>query len=142
MMNKTCRYATVDDASWMGELAKQVGIAWTSEDYRQNIVSEHSLYIVNQAGFVGCHILLDEAELLTIAIYPQKQGQGYARALWSALLNEWSSKKVRRCFLEVRESNDRARCFYECVGFEQIALRKNYYVNPQEHACIYRWERA
>ena len=38
--------------------------------------------------------------------------------------------------LEVRESNTDARKLYENYGFIQEAVRKNYYENPVENACI------
>ena len=38
--------------------------------------------------------------------------------------------------LEVRESNIGARKLYEKYGFMQEAVRRNYYENPVENACI------
>jgi ribosomal-protein-alanine N-acetyltransferase len=45
-------------------------------------------------------------------------------------------------FLEVRESNAAARCFYEKAGFVQTGRRKSYYTDPAEDAVLYRYDLA
>ena len=56
-----------------------------------------------------------------------------ALALWSRQQNaQW-------IWLEVRESNARAREVYLRHGFAEVGLRKNYYPNPngpREHAVL------
>jgi ribosomal-protein-alanine N-acetyltransferase len=45
-------------------------------------------------------------------------------------------------WLEVRESNIRARVLYERWGFEAVGLRKAYYPaahGQREHALVMRW---
>ena len=49
-------------------------------------------------------------------------------------------KGVRAIALEVRESNQGARSLYRSYGFEEEAVRKEYYHNPTEDAVI-MWNR-
>ena len=89
-------------------------------------------------GFCIMQKVLDEANLLRMAIDPKCQGQG----LGTLLLNDAIERLGDACvqiFLEVRESNYAAIALYEKVGFHQIDLRKNYYPAPnrqKEHAVI------
>ena len=43
-------------------------------------------------------------------------------------------------FLEVRESNLGARRLYEKQGFQEVAVRKQYYQSPPENAIVMRLE--
>ena len=78
-------------------------------------------------GFAFFSFILDEAELLQIAIDPRQRGLGAAKKLLSeamALLNE---RSIARLFLEVRASNDPAIALYRCLGFLDDGCRKAYY---------------
>lgn len=95
-----------------------------------------------RSGYYGCVLLhnqqvlgyfvamqiLDEVHLLNMAVSPTHHGQGLARELLDAL-GHWSRHTVqaRSLWLEVRESNHRARRVYERHGFTPIGARKKYY---------------
>ncbi|PWF32529.1 ribosomal-protein-alanine N-acetyltransferase, partial [Yersinia pestis] len=72
--------------------------------------------------------VLDEANLLLMAIDPAQQGQGLGYQLLEASVAMLKNNPVQ-IFLEVRESNLAAIKLYEKSGFHQIDLRKNYYPN-------------
>ena len=59
-----------------------------------------------------------------------------------ALVEALKDQGNHSLMLEVRVSNEPARKLYEKLGFTQVGLRKNYYRNPREDACILRkeWE--
>jgi ribosomal-protein-alanine N-acetyltransferase len=85
-----------------------------------------------------------EMHLLSIAVHPQHQGQGLAQYMLSHLAGLCGVAEADTLWLEVRQSNERARRLYTRWGFEQVGLRKNYYPASQgqrEHACVMRWER-
>lgn len=85
---------------------------------------------------------VDELHLLNLTVAPAHQGQGHARALLAHLAEAARDKKALQIWLEVRESNERARRLYERWGFESIGLRKGYYPAPhgqREHAVVMRW---
>lgn len=85
---------------------------------------------------------VDELHLLNLTVAPAHQGQGHARALLAQLAESARARQAAQIWLEVRESNERARRLYERWGFESIGLRKGYYPAPhgqREHAVVMRW---
>jgi [ribosomal protein S18]-alanine N-acetyltransferase len=85
---------------------------------------------------------VDELHLLNLTVAPAYEGQGHARALLARLGEAARALKAAQIWLEVRESNERARRLYERWGFESIGLRKGYYPAPhgqREHAVVMRW---
>jgi [ribosomal protein S18]-alanine N-acetyltransferase len=83
-------------------------------------------------GYFLAMQILDEVHLLNITVSPVHQGQGFARELLD-VLSHWSrhTAQAQWLWLEVRESNSRARQLYERYGFRQIGARKKYY--PVHH---------
>ncbi len=84
-------------------------------------------------GFVAYRVVLDEGEILNLAVEAAARRQGVAAALLGAvrpLAAEW--------FLEVRESNVGARSLYERLGFALCGRRTRYY-SDGEDATLYRW---
>ena len=70
---------------------------------------------------------VDEAHLLNFTVRPERQGHGLARVLM-ARLRTWSREAgAQTLWLEVRDSNARARSVYEAAGFETVGRRKAYY---------------
>ncbi|MEK8032398.1 ribosomal protein S18-alanine N-acetyltransferase [Ideonella sp. DXS29W] len=85
---------------------------------------------------------VEELHLLNITVAPAHQGQGHARALLARLGEVGRAQNAAQIWLEVRESNARARRLYEQWGFEAVGLRKGYYPAPhgeREHAVVMRW---
>lgn len=78
-------------------------------------------------GFALARMTLDEAELLTIAVLPEAQGQGIGGALLEALVAQLQARDVAQLFLEVAEDNAAARTLYARASFEEIGRRKGYY---------------
>ena len=78
------------------------------------------------AGFYLSRQILDEEELLLIAVIPGQRGKGIASRLIEHLLVNAAERGARRIFLEMREDNPAAQ-LYAKYGFEQIGLRPAYY---------------
>ncbi|QEW07727.1 ribosomal protein S18-alanine N-acetyltransferase [Nitrincola iocasae] len=78
-------------------------------------------------GFALCQRVLDEAELLRIAVMPECRQQGLGRILLQQTLERLSGQGVTRLLLEVRASNVAAIALYQCCGLQQDAIRKGYY---------------
>ncbi|MFH7765105.1 ribosomal protein S18-alanine N-acetyltransferase [Acinetobacter sp. BSP-28] len=114
---------------------------WTVKQFEEAVESYQSTVIEQNGQVVGFCILqpvLDEANLLLIAIDPSQQGKGLGFELLDASLAMLKNNPVQ-IFLEVRESNISAIKLYEKSDFHQIDLRKNYYPNldgSKEHAII------
>lgn len=89
-------------------------------------------------GFCVLQPVLDEANLLLMAVDPICQGQGLGYQLLIESIERLKNNPIQ-IFLEVRESNYSAIGLYEKSGFHQIDLRKNYYPTlngNKEHAVI------
>ena len=114
---------------------------WSLQQFQESIQSDQSTVIEQAGQVVGFCILqpvLDEANLLLMAIHPSQQGKGLGYQLLDASLAQLKNNPLQ-VFLEVRESNQAAIALYEKSGFHQIDLRKNYYPKPdgtREHAII------
>jgi ribosomal-protein-alanine N-acetyltransferase len=78
-------------------------------------------------GFVLGSYVLDEAELLRIAVSPDQRGQGKGRLLIRSFHHHCTNLGVVRILLEVREDNLPARQLYESEGYSVIAKRRRYY---------------
>ena len=89
-------------------------------------------------GYIGSQTVLDESDMMNVAVHPDYRRRGIAEALVLALADELATHSSRSLALEVRESNAPAIALYEKLGFVQIGLRKNYYRNPKEDALILR----
>ena len=93
-------------------------------------------------GYVGSQTVLDETDMMNIAVHPDCRRKGIAAALITELVSRLKARGSRVLRLEVRESNFSAIALYEALGFTQLGLRKNYYRNPKENALILgkEWE--
>lgn len=87
-------------------------------------------------GFANGSWVLDEAELLNIAVVENSRRNGIAQMLFDALENYFKEQNAEKIFLEVREKNPSAINFYEKNGFEKNGLRKNYYSNPTDNGVL------
>jgi len=81
------------------------------------------------AGFALYKKVLDEAELFTIAVDPAHQRTGLASQLLNAIRRSLKKGGIELFFLEVRSDNIGAIACYKKLGFEPIAVRKNYYAD-------------
>ena len=95
-------------------------------------------------GFLMAMPALDTADILNISINKDYQRKGYGKKLLHYLIKELRDRMIRQLLLEVRVSNQAAITFYLEYGFEEISLRKNYYMinskdpNQKEDGIIMR----
>ncbi len=78
------------------------------------------------AGFVLSRGVVDEQELLLIAVDPAHRGQGIGGALMARFIEAASRRGARKLFLEMRAGNP-AVTLYARHGFAEIGRRKGYY---------------
>lgn len=91
-------------------------------------------------GYVGSQSVLDEADMMNLAVLPEARRQGLAERLVTELCLRLAENRIKSLLLEVRVSNSPALALYEKLGFEQIGRRPNYYFHPKEDALILRKE--
>lgn len=87
-------------------------------------------------GYLILYYVLEDGEIARIAVDPEWRRKGVASRLLKELALICADNGVNKLLLDVRESNDSARAFYERQGFVQDGIRKNYYANPTEHAVL------
>ena len=120
---------------------------WSEKSVASELDNPLSIWLVAVegeclAGYVGSQTVLDESDMMNIAVHPDFRRCGVAKQLVEQLVEALKQRGSRCLTLEVRASNEPARKLYEKLGFQQIGLRKNYYRNPREDALILRkeWE--
>jgi len=89
-------------------------------------------------GYVVAWFVADEGEIANLAVSPAGWGGGIGRALLDAALAEAVLRRIDSVYLEVRDSNERARRLYQSRWFEEVGRRKAYYRRPVEDAIVLR----
>lgn len=79
------------------------------------------------AGFVLSRAVVDEAEILTIAVAPSFRRQGVGGALLAAHIATLAAQGIKALFLEVEAGNHAALALYRSFDFYQVGTRKGYY---------------
>ena len=78
------------------------------------------------AGFVLTRHVLDEEELLLIAVVPGCRRRGIGSALIDHLFTAARTRGITRIYLEMRRGNPAIHLYHK-LGFEPIGERRNYY---------------
>ncbi|PRY25565.1 ribosomal-protein-alanine N-acetyltransferase [Aliiruegeria haliotis] len=81
-------------------------------------------------GFALGRVVVDEAELLTLAVSPAHRRHGTGRALLAAFEAEARAEGARTAFLEVSADNAAALALYESSDYRQTGQRPGYYTGP------------
>lgn len=95
-----------------------------------------ALYNEEIIGFANGSWVLDEGELLNIAVLEKYRKNGIAGELFEKLERFFSENGVKIIYLEVRERNENAIGFYKKKGFNKNGFRKNYYRNPCDNGVL------
>jgi len=77
-------------------------------------------------GFALYRTILDDSELLLLAVTPTAQGKGVGWKLLSHFVEDAKKNGASRIHLEVRDGNPAVR-MYEAAGFAQLNRRRHYY---------------
>jgi ribosomal-protein-alanine N-acetyltransferase len=108
---------------------------WSEQAFNSSIKTGNGCYTLIKAGeIVAVAVVvqvLDEAELLTIAVAKHQQGQGLGAKLLADLMSVLKAQSAKQCMLEVMEGNDAAISLYQRAGFKFVAKRKAYYKTEQ-----------
>lgn len=118
---------------------------WSVSAFEYELKNPLSLWLVavdgdKVVGHVGSQTVMDEADMMNIAVHPQFRRQKIAEKLVLQLIQMLNERQAKSLTLEVRVSNQPAICLYEKLGFAQVGRRPGYYHNPREDAFILRKE--
>lgn len=87
-------------------------------------------------GFCCLRTLFEVSEIRNIIVHPQHQGRGVGTSLLAIAGREAKKSGAEELTLEVRESNTKARCLYQKLGFKVAGNRPGYYRDNNEAAII------
>jgi ribosomal-protein-alanine acetyltransferase len=115
--------------------------SWSEEALRETVLLPGVAAFVSGwgdviSGIVVGRQVLDEAEILNLAVRQGARRQGEGRSLVRRALQDFAVRQVSRVFLEVRESNAGAIAFYRDLGFVAVGTRRDYYRDPTEAAAV------
>ena len=104
---------------------------WTRGNFIDSLAAGYLSRVLRIGGqVVGYFVAMkgvDEMHLLNLTVALAEQGQGHARRMLDELLALCRVQQARQLWLEVRESNARARSLYLHYGFRHIGVRGGYY---------------
>ena len=135
-----------EDILQLAELEKRCfSDPWSVSAFEYELKNPLSVWLVaaegdQVAGYVGSQTVIDESDMMNIAVAPAYRRQGIAEKLISMLIVRLKDRGSYSLTLEVRASNIPAIGLYQKLGFIQVGRRPNYYRNPKEDALILRKE--
>ncbi len=104
---------------------------WSKQQIQECLDADYSNHVLtlnnNIIGYAFIAMAGEQADLLTIAIKPTAQRQGYGRQLMKHLIKVLKQYNVSELFLEVRISNVAAIALYQQLGFKEVNIRRQYY---------------
>jgi len=83
--------------------------------------------VTAQEGFALGRAVAGEAELITIAVTPDRRRAGAGRALLARFEAEAIQRGAETAFLEVADDNAAALGLYRAAGWRETGRRKGYY---------------
>ena len=78
-------------------------------------------------GYIGSQTVMDETDMMNVAVHPDFRRRGIAEALVNELVARLKSRESRSLTLEVRVSNLSAITLYEKLGFIPTAELRCWY---------------
>ena len=120
--------------------------AWSRGNFIDSLAAGYSAHLLREPPGPPCAYVVampgvQEMHLLNITVAPAWQQRGLARTLLDGLVADCRQAGAVWLWLEVRDSNHRAREVYRRYGFEQVGWRRSYYpaaAGQREDACVMR----
>jgi ribosomal-protein-alanine N-acetyltransferase len=102
----------------------------------RHVVAHRAMAGRSLIGFIISRRMLEEAEILSVAVAASRRGKGLARKLLDLHLRRLAGLGARAVFLEVDEGNQPARRLYRRAGFREVGRREGYYPAGQGSAAL------
>jgi len=123
------------DLPWIAALERDLyAFPWSQGNFRDSLMAGYDCWVACEGdeviGYAILMVALDEAHLLNFAVAASRHRRGIGREFLTHLIGVARAKAVEVIYLEVRPSNTIARHLYRTMGFQQIAIRPNYYPAP------------
>ncbi len=105
--------------------------SWSKNAFLSELVKTGTRFWVADDGEVVGYIvvwdMVDYLYIANIAVREDKRGRGIGKSLMRACLDEAIETRRKAIVLDVRVSNQRARRFYEGLGFVEMRLNPRFY---------------
>ena len=115
-------------------------VPWSAESLELMLTEQASALVALEdgrvIGYVGMMCVLDEGQIINVAVHPDARRRGVGRALMQAAEAYAKERGIVFLSLEVRESNIAARSMYSSLGWIEQGTRKGFYSHPVENACV------
>ncbi|MBQ2385508.1 MAG: ribosomal protein S18-alanine N-acetyltransferase [Clostridia bacterium] len=115
-------------------------LPWSLESLELMLTEQASALVALEdgrvLGYVGMMCVLDEGQIINVAVHPDARRRGVGRSLMEAAQTYAKERGIVFLSLEVRESNIAARSLYSSLGWEEQGIRKGFYSHPVENACV------
>ena len=103
-----------------------------NESYFRSLLhnNNYKIFTASDKNLVGFLVILavkDFAEIITLAINPEKRRSGIASKLLKEAIKWLSHNQFSQLTLEVSDENFPAQELYKSLGFTEAGRRKNYY---------------
>lgn len=126
-----------------GEITlSSIGKSWDTQMLKKDFENQQSGYLTAEEdgkilGVIGWWQILDEGDVMVVAVDPESRNRGIGRKLVDAMFAFGEKKGILYWTLEVRKGNAPAIHLYEKAGFQKAGVRPKYYTDPVEDAVIY-----
>ena len=105
---------------------------WSRGNFVDSLIAGYvaELLAAPEGGVCGYFVAMqgvDELHLLNVTVAPECQSAGLGQQLLQAVQERALQRALSTLWLEVRQSNQRARSLYRRLGFAEVGLRKAYY---------------
>lgn len=100
---------------------------WSAEAFAGLLAQPGMILETDPSGFILVRVVVDEAEILTLAVRPSARRQGIGGRLVTAAAARARAAGAERLFLEAAEDNRAARALYAGSGFTFSGRRRGYY---------------
>lgn len=106
------------------------GQVWSAAEFASLCASDLVFVVGGANAFALGRVIVDEAELLTLATDPDQRRKGLGRAILARFEAEAGRRGALRAFLEVAAGNEAALALYRAAGYDHVARRAGYYSAP------------
>ncbi len=141
LMNIKIKIMSAEHISCVAKIERECFSAPWSEESLGLFLTDSGFCVValdgeRVLGYVSAMCVLDEAQIVNVAVTQSARRQGIAKELLHAFEREAAARKIVSLSLEVRESNGAARELYRTDGWLDVGVRKNFYSSPREDGIV------
>lgn len=135
------RPATEDDLGKLLEIETRVYTApWSLQNFQSELTKPFGRLLVMTddetdetiAGYMVLWLLLDEAQVLNLAVDTPFRRRGIGREMIRCMVNMAVKQGARRVVLDVRKSNAAAIQLYQSAKFSITQVRKRFYSDGED----------